>query len=72
MGTALRKAQKRANRRAALDVAVDQMAARKEKTRGAVSMRYASNDPGDFHRPANLSAKALPFGRNRSHLVTTI
>jgi hypothetical protein len=71
MGTATRKAQRKADRRKALDTAADQMAARKEKTRGAVAMSRAGDNPGDFHRPANLSAKPLSLGRNRSHLVVS-
>lgn len=72
MGTATRKAQRKADKRQALDCAEDQQAARKEKTKGAVAMTRSGDNPGDYHRPANLSAKPLSFGRNRSHLVVSL
>lgn len=79
MGTATRKAQRKADKRKALDCAVDQQAARKEKTKGAVAMTGGLDNPGSFHsRRSHASAKsgasmtALRFGCARSHLVTTI
>jgi hypothetical protein len=29
------------------------------------------SNPGEYHRPANLSARPLSLGRNRSHLVVS-
>jgi hypothetical protein len=79
MGTALRRAQRKADKRQALDCAPDQQAARKEKTRGAVAMKGQSDDPGDFFNRRNeASAKAgkpmatIRKGTARSHLVTTL
>ncbi len=79
MGTATRKAQRKADKRKALDCAEDQQAARKEKTKGAVAMSGGLDNPGDFHSTrqsklakAGKSMRPLRFGSARSHLVTTL
>ncbi len=72
MGTATRKAQKRADKLAVLNASPDKQAARKEKLRMADSWSNRGENTGTFHKPENLSAKPLSFGRNRSHIVTTL
>lgn len=79
MGTALRKAQRRADKRKALDCAPDQQAARKEKTRGAVAMSGSHDSPGAFFSErqkasakAGIAMTALHKSAARTHLYKSI
>lgn len=77
MGTALRKAQKRANRLGAMNKQIDAggefgIAARQVKRLLSNTWTKRNGSPGAFHNPGKANRSAFTLDRLSAHLVTKL